>query len=90
MAYMRNDLIARRGYSGVGDIWDTITGAAGSVLKFYGTEQQAQGAAAATAQANRDLTAALMAQQGPGMGTILLLGGVGVVAYLLLSKKKKE
>lgn len=89
MAYMRNDLIARRGYSGMGDVWDTITGAAGSVLKFYGAEQQAQGAAAATAQANRDLTAALMAQQGPSMGTILLIGGAGLAAFLLLRKKKE-
>ncbi len=84
MAYQRNNLISRPGYSGVGDIWDTITGAAGGVLKIYGANQQAQGAAAAT---NADLQAALAAQQGPGIGTILVLGAVGLGAFLLLRKK---
>lgn len=89
MAYMRNNLVVRSGYSGVGDWWDTVTSAAGSALKIYGAEQQAQGAAAQAAQSNRDLTAALAAQQGPGMGTILVIGGVGLAAYLLLRKKKE-
>lgn len=84
MAYQRNNLISRPGYSGFGDIWDTLTGAAGGVLKVYGASQQAQGAAAAS---NADLQAALAAQQGPGMGTILLLGALGVGAFLLLRKK---
>ena len=53
MAYTtKNNLISRAGYSGVGDIWDTITGAAGAVVKAYGSEQAAAGAAA---QQNRDL-----------------------------------
>jgi hypothetical protein len=86
MAYMRNDLISRAGYSGVGDIWDTIGSAAGSVLKVYGAEQQAQGAAA---QSNRDLQAALTAQQGPSTGTILLVGGLAVGAYLLFRRHKE-
>jgi hypothetical protein len=89
MAYERNDLVSRAGYSGVGDIWDTITGAAGSVLKFYGTEQQAQGAAAASQQANRDLQAALLARQGISTSTLLIGGAaVGIVALILLRKKK--
>lgn len=89
MAYTRNDMVSRAGYSGVGDVWDSITGAAGSVLKFYGSEQAAQGAAAATAQANRDLTAALSARQGISTETLLIGGAaVGIVALLLLRKKK--
>jgi hypothetical protein len=89
MAYERNDLVSRPGYSGVGDIWDTITGAAGSVLKFYGTEQQAQGAAAASQQANRDLQAALLARQGISTSTLLIGGAaVGIVALILLRRKK--
>lgn len=89
MAYERNNLVSRSGYSGVGDIWDTITGAAGSVLKFYGTEQQAQGAAAASQQANRDLQAALLARQGISTSTLLIGGAaVGLVALILLRKKK--
>lgn len=89
MAYMRNNLVSRSGYSGFGDIWDSITGAASSVLKFYGTEQQAVGAAAATQQQNRDLTAALMSRQGIG-SDVMVLGGAALVAYLLLRKKKAE
>lgn len=88
MAYTRNDLVSRSGYSGVGDIWDSITGAAGSVLKFYGTEQQAQGAAAAASQTNKDLAAALAARQGISTETLVIGGlAVGLAAYFLLRKK---
>ncbi len=97
MAYERNNLISRPGYSGyspgrppMGDLWDTISGAAGGVLKIYGQQQQAAGAAAAAAQTNRDLATALSARQGIDMSTILLLGGAGLVAMLLLRKKKAE
>lgn len=88
MAYERNTLVSRSSYSGMGDIWDSITGAAGSVLKFYGSQQQAQGAAAAAAQSNKDLAAALAARSG-GLDTttLLLIGGLGIGAVLLLRKK---
>lgn len=89
MAYERNTLVSRAGYSGFGGILDDITGAAGSVLKFYGTEQQAQGAAAAAAQTNRDLAAAMAANQGIGTGTILL-GALAVGAVVLIMHKKKQ
>ena len=83
-----NTLISRPGYSGFGDIWDSISGAAGSIVKAYGQSQQAAGAAAASAQTNRDLAAALAAQRsGPDMTTIMLLGGAGLVAFMLLRKK---
>lgn len=97
MAYQRSTLISRRGYgglgglrrrSGMGDIWDSITGAAGSVLSFWGKEQQAVGAQAQAAQSNRDLTAALAAQNGGiSTETILIGGGLAVAAFLLLRKK---
>lgn len=87
MAYMRNDMIVRSGYSGVGDWWDTITSAAGDALKVYGATQQAQGAAS---QSTRDMQAALAAQSGPSTTTILLIGGLAVGAFLLLRKKKAE
>jgi hypothetical protein len=89
MPYMRNNLISRSGYSGVGDWWDSISEVAGSALKVYGAGQQAQGAAAAAQQSQRDLLTALQAQQGPSMGTIMLIGGAGLVAYLLISRHKK-
>lgn len=84
MPYVKNNLISRPGYSGVGDVWDTISGAAGSVVKFWGQQEQAAGAAA---QSQRDLQAALAAQSGPSMTTILLLGAAGVAAFMLLRKR---
>ena len=86
MAYTSNTLISRAGYSGVGDLWDDILSGAGKVVSVYGATQQAQGAAA---QAQRDLQSAMLAQQGPGPGTILLIGGAAVLAILLLRKKKE-
>jgi hypothetical protein len=88
MAYVRNQLISRAGYSGkpspIGDVWDSITGAAGSVLHFWEQQQQAAGAAA---QSQRDLQAAIAAQSGIGTGTILLIAGGGLAALLLLRKR---
>lgn len=88
MAYIPNTLISRRAYSGTGDWYDDIANVAGSALKVYGAGQQAQGAAAASQQANRDILAAMQAQSGIGIGTVALLGGVGVLAFLLLRRKK--
>ena len=94
MAYQRSTLISRRGYAGVagmGDVWDSITGAAGSVLSFWGKEQQAVGAQAQATQTNRDLTAALSAQSGGiGTDTIMIGAAAAVAAFLLLRKKKKD
>lgn len=86
MAYMRNDLISRTGYSGLGSWLDTLLSDAGSVLQIYGATQQAQGAAA---QSSRDMQAALAAQSGPSTGTVLLIGGLAVGAFLLLRRRKK-
>lgn len=89
--YLRDTLISRRGYGGLGgtlsDIGGAIKDVASGALTFYGNTQQAAGAAQAQAQANRDLTAAL-SSQGPGLGTVLLVGGAGLAAFLLLRKKK--
>ncbi|HMG24175.1 MAG TPA: hypothetical protein VK607_22730 [Kofleriaceae bacterium] len=88
MAYERNNLVSRAGYSGMGGVWDTLTDIGGGVLKVYGAQQQATGAAAASATANRDLTAALAAQQGISTSTLLIGGlAVGAVALILLRKK---
>ena len=35
MAYTRSNLISRRGYSGFGDFWDDLTGAAGAVVTGF-------------------------------------------------------
>ncbi len=93
MAYMRNDLISRAGYAGVdqamGSWWDDVSGVLGGALKFYGNEQQAVGAANQAAQTNKDLAAALAAQNGISTST-LVIGGVALGAVLLIMKKRKE
>jgi hypothetical protein len=93
MAYMRNDLISRAGYAGVdqamGDWWDDASGILGGALKIYGSEQQAVGAANQASQTNRDLAAALAAQNGISTST-LVIGGIAVGAVLLIMKKRKE
>jgi hypothetical protein len=91
MAYQRETMISRRGYSGTGmsgmggGVLDFITSLPGKVIDVFGAQQQAQGAAA---QAQLDMQRALQAQQG-GISTtdLLLIGGVGVAAFLLLRKK---
>jgi hypothetical protein len=92
MAYIRDTLVSRAGYSGVGgtlsDIGGAIKDIGGGALSFYGSQQQAVGAAQQAAATNRDLAAALAAKSGPGMGTLLLVGGAGLVAFMLLRKKK--
>ena len=98
MAYTRDTLISRRGYSGfhggglsgvLSDIGGAIKDVAGGALNFYGSSQQAVGAAAAAQQTNKDLSAALAAKQGIGTGTILIgAAAVGGLAWFLLRKKK--
>lgn len=93
--YVRDKLISRAGYSGTGlsgtlsDIGGAIKDIGSGALSFYGSQQQAVGAAAQATQTNRDLAAALAAKQGIS-GTTLLVGGlaIGAVAFILLKKKK--
>jgi hypothetical protein len=99
MAYFDTNLIARRGYGGRpmsgmgGFLDDLISGAksaAGSALDFYGKTEQQAGANAALSAQNTQLTAALAAQQNAGgisTTTLMLIGGVGLAAVLLLRKK---
>lgn len=94
MAYAKtNRIIMRRvpqGAAGLGGIWDSIKGAGSSVLDFYNSSQQAQGAATATQTANKDLAAALAAQQGGGISTTTLaIGGVALAGVLFFALRKK-
>ena len=98
MAYFDTNLISRRGYGGrpMGDFWDDLVSGTKSVvggaLDFYGKTQQQAGANAALSAQNTQLTAALAAQQqsrGMDPTTLLLIGGVGVVAAVLILRKKK-
>jgi len=90
MAYIRSNLISRQGYSGLGDVWDDITGAAGAVVTGFGKEQQAVGAQAQAAQQNQILANALASQGGISTTTLVLLGAAGFAAYMLMKKKKPE
>lgn len=95
MAYVKNTLVSRRGYSGFGGTLSDIGGALKDIgsgaLSFYGTQQQAVGAAAQAQATNKDLAAALSAQQGIGTGTILIGAlAVGGLALFLLKKKKAQ
>jgi hypothetical protein len=91
-------LIARSGYAGVDGLtdylptWSQVTGAvksgAGAVLNAYGQQQQQAGASQAYQQV------AMQAAAGrSGMPEWILpvaaIGGVGVVAFLLLKKGRK-
>lgn len=96
MAYERTTLVSRRGYDSVDGTWDDIKqgvkGAVSSAVSFYGSAQQAQGAAAALQQQNAQMTAALAAQQRPPSSgidtkTIALLGAAGLGLVLILRKK---
>jgi hypothetical protein len=91
MAYIRSNLISRQGYSGLGDTWDDITGAAAAVVTGFGKEQQAVGAQAQAAQQNQILANALAAQSGGiSTTTLMLVGAAGLAAYMLMKKKKPE
>lgn len=88
------------GRSGLGGTVDDIIGAVksagGSVLDFYGKEKTAEGTAAALTAQNAALTAALAQQRaaasdGGILGlspTEILLAGGGVLAVVLLTRKK--
>jgi hypothetical protein len=97
MSYQRKTtVIARRNYatplpmSGIlDDIKGAVSGAVKGAVSFYGQTQQAQGAAAALEAQNRAMAEQLAAQSKPGLNTntLLIAGGVGLAAILLLRKK---
>jgi LPXTG-motif cell wall-anchored protein len=91
MAYTKDTLISRHGYSGFGTWTDTIGDIGKGALNFFGAQQRAAGAQEALTQTNRDLIAAQQAQADSGPSTTTLLIGaaaIGGLAYLLLRKKK--
>lgn len=80
--------IASRGpRQALGSVWDDIKSAASGGISFLTAQQRAEGAQMALQQENRDLAAALAAQQGPGLFDLALLGGLGYLGYRLFIKK---
>lgn len=94
MSYHRNTkstLIARRRYGdGMGGFTDTLKDILKGGINIYSQGQQATGAAAAQAQANKDLAAALAAQRGGISTETLLIGGAAALAVVLIVTRKKS
>jgi hypothetical protein len=94
MAYKRTtNLIARPvngGYS-LSGIWDDISSFGKSVLTSYGDAKKAEGAATVLSTPNGAVIPGVtpVPDSGPSMGTIVVLGAVGIGAVLLLKKRKK-
>jgi hypothetical protein len=93
MAYMPTTLIARRGYSGTAgldDIWDKVKAGVSAAVDYYGSTEQAKGAAAATAAQNAALTQALTQKSSSGLSTttMVAIGAVGLVGLALVLRRK--
>lgn len=84
MPYVKDTLIARRGYSGMGDSW--WENLLGGTAKGYTTGEAQQ------TQAAIDTQRALAAQSGVFGGlsitTVAMLGGAAFLAFKLLKKKR--
>lgn len=95
MSYHRRNstLIARRRRNdndGMGAWTDTLKDIGKGAINIYSQGQQAQGAAAAQAQANKDLAAALAAQRGGISTETMLIGAAAVGAVLLIASRRRK
>jgi hypothetical protein len=94
MPYINTSIIARRGYSdvaGLDDVWEKIKAGAGAALDYYGSNEQAKGAAAAQAAQNAALTAALAGKSSSSgflTPTTMAIGAVAAVGLVLFLRKK--
>jgi len=87
MAYTKNSIIVRPRATGLSGIMDDIKGIATGALDFYGKAKQDAGAAAALQQ-QQVAAQAIPVSPGIDTGTLLMIGGIGIAAILLLKKKK--
>ena len=79
--------------SDLGGFLDDITSFGKNVLTAYGEQKKAEGAAGAMVSTPSGTVIPGITpapSSGPSMGTILLIGGLGVGAILLLKKKGKR
>lgn len=93
MAYRTTNLIVRptnAGYSNLSGVWDTITGFGKNVLTAYGDQKKAEGAAAVNTASGTIVPGVTPGYDtGPSMGTVVVIGALGIGAILLLKKKRK-
>ncbi len=94
MSYHRqrrqSTLVSRARHGGaLGDFTDTLKDIFKGGISIYSQGQQAKGAAAATAQSNKDLAAALAAQRGGISTETILIGGAAIAAVALIVTRKK-
>lgn len=91
MAYIKNTLISRPGYSGVGGWTDTVGDILKGAVSAFGAQQRAAGGQEALQQALAQQQAAQASSGGIDTTTLVVgVGAVGLVAYLLLRKKKSS
>lgn len=91
MAYLKNTLISRPGAPAIGGWTDTVGDIFKGAINVIGAQQRAAGGQEALQQALAQQQAAQAASSGGGIDTTTLvvgLGAVGLVAFLLLRKKK--
>ncbi len=86
MPYVGANKIVVKNRTGLSGLWDVLETVGKGGLDIFKSGEQAKGAAAVlTAQQQ---AAAAQAGGGISTGTILLIGGVGLAAVLILTKKK--
>lgn len=89
MAYLKNSLISRPGYSGVGGWTDSVGDILKGAVSVFGAQQRAAGGQEALQQALAQQQAAQQSSGGLSTETVVIgVGVLGLAAYLLLRKKK--
>lgn len=94
MAYRTTNLVVRRanaGYSyALEGLWDDVKSFGSGVVNAFGEQKKAEGAAAAATNYATPIPGVTPGYDtGPSMGTIALIGAVGIGAVLLLKRRKK-
>jgi len=86
MAYQRkNSIIVRRRQASLSGLFDDIKDVVTGAVDFYGNAKKNEGAAQSMQQQQ---TAAIPVSSGIEPSTLLLLGGLGIGAIILLKRKK--
>lgn len=87
MAYVKKPrrIVARPTWGGGMGFWDELKDAAAGLAAGFSSTSQAQGA---MTQSQLDTQRAMAAQGGISGTSVVLLGGAGLAAFLILRKKR--